>query len=657
MSVQVVKRAPQTRCYKCGTTQVMNICHHCGRAMCATHSLQVTDSTGKLLSIEFVELGLKDTKCGEGPMHCEHCAHIVQVPSAGLIVAGVLIALAGLVILTRNLVPGFIGVLIGGGLAVYSYNTNQQRAAEAARSRPPLPLLPRFDPVHVRETLRGHITLDPGGHYHVSASPMEGALTIAASFAKPERDQLQQYRKKYQLADNEDVSFHAGFAVLRGPASLKFSDENANGNHSGTVIPLTGQVSTQPFLSGAGGRGSGEWRTTRRYGLLEASDPASLPIRLVPSLVPEAAQRALDLELQWTELDPTEAKLTIDRIESLELHVPIAWGEVESVTDSALIGTATSTGEGDGAVQTITWRRLSITDRGRQEHRRTFFVRFENITDPASTIRGRVEVTFKGTLSRLESVDLYYPLGGRREEEPANIETHVLADFELSLAGLRYQDVRVVPDLKEEKDRGKQETVTFEGIIPDHTTVMALTNAMSDQGFYVKRVIENPPRTGERANVVNRYWDIAGRRYLGVYPIDYHLILTGEEVYSGEIRAQAGTTKTTLTVQGVYANPDMEAQIENVWEQLTNLIGETLQQLPRAMPAAAQVVAQPQPVQPPVVPTEAAIGGDRAERVTILRKRLDQLMEALIAGRLSEKTYLELKAGIEQELQAPQAGA
>jgi hypothetical protein len=148
--------------------------------MCATHSHLVTDSTGKLLSIEFVELGLKDTRCGEGPIHCEHCAHIVRALSARLITVGVLIALASLVVLTRKFGLGLIGVLIGGGLAVYGYITNRRQAAEAARSRPPLPLLPRFEPVQVRETLRGRIALDPAGRYHISASPVEGVLTIVA---------------------------------------------------------------------------------------------------------------------------------------------------------------------------------------------------------------------------------------------------------------------------------------------------------------------------------------------------------------------------------------------------------------------------------------------------------------------------------------------
>jgi hypothetical protein len=278
-------------------------------------------------------------------------------------------------------------------------------------------------------------------------------------------------------------------------------------------------------------------------------------------------------------------------------------------------------------------------------------MRFENTIDLGSTIGGRLEVVFKGTLSGVKGVDLYFPLGGRREGS-ATVETRVNADFELNLGGLRYQEVRVVPDSKRQEDGDKPETATFEGVIPDHDTVIALTNAVSEQGFYVKRVIENPPRTGGRANVVNRYWDIAGRRYLGVYPIDFHLILTGEEVYMGEIRAQAGTTRTTLTVQGTYASPDMEGRIENVWEQLHHLVVDTLRQLPRVRPAPEPPGGEEQPVQPA---WSAAHGDEPARRAAVLWKRLDQLLEALIDGRVSEGTYLKLKTSIEQELASLQS--
>ena len=104
----------------------------------------------------------------------------------------------------------------------------------------------------------------------------------------------------------------------------------------------------------------------------------------------------------------------------------------------------------------------------------------------------------------------------------------------------------------------------------------------SDRGYYVKRVIENPPRSGARANVVNRYWDIAGRRYDGVYPVDFHIVLTGEELHKGEIRASTGNTKTRITVQGAYASVPMEKRIVNEWEKLHELAIETLRALATA---------------------------------------------------------------------------
>jgi len=651
VSAQIIIQAAQARCYECGSTQIANICHHCGRPMCIAHSPAVSDAAGKPLSVEFVGLGLKETKCGESAMHCTYCVHRLKPPSLQLIIAGSLVMILSVLILTSNFAVGFLGLLIGGGLATYGYHSNKRRREEILRSRPSLPMLPRFDSIHLREELSGRIGLDSDGRYHVTAFPVEGTLTIACTFGKPERERLEQYRKKYKLGEEDDETFHCGFALLRGQAGLKFNDEMLEEPQRNTVVALTGLVNAQPFLSRTDPRGSGE-KIIRKYSLLDAAKTDSLPIRLIPSLLQEGGQRALEIEIQWAQLDPSEAELRITRIESMELSVPVAWGKIDTVSDGAVVGTKGSA-EGDEAVRTISWRRLPVTNRERQEGRRSFFIKFEAEIDLLSRISGKAEVIFERTLSGLEDVALYYPLGGLREEEKAQIKTCVRADFNLSLAGLRYQEVRIVPDGKKPNDKDKQESDTFESVIPDHTTVIALTNAMSQEGFYLKRVIENPPRAGARANVFNRLWDIAGRRYIGVYPIDFHLILTGEEVYSGGIRAQGGTTRTTLSVQGTYTNPDitgMEAKVENVWIQLNYLIARTLQQLPKAASTARHEASESQKAEGSDLLEQPAVNSDRGERGLMLRKRLDQLTERLIDGRLSENLYLELKANIERDL-------
>jgi hypothetical protein len=645
MSIEIIARAPRIRCYACGSIEVEAVCHHCERAMCRAHKLAAVDAAGKPTSVEFMGLGLKEAPCGEVPIHCKDCNHRLRAPTLLPIVWGGVIALAAILLPTSTGTRLF-GVLFGGVLAGGGWFIWRKRAQRLVHSRPPLPFLPRFNAISIRESVRGRIDLDSSGGYNASVLSAGGRLTIASNFGKPERDQLQQYRKRFRLLDDDDVQFHAGFAVLRGSAGIRYRD--VSGEAGSLVVPLTGRVGEHPYFTGDS-RVSGEWRRTREYHLLESTQCDPLPLRLVPSLIQEAAQRALDIEIQWPEVGSSEKGLTMHRIGLFDLRVPVAWGRVEHVTDSAVVGIAADA-EGSGAVRTIAWRGLPVAANENRAHRRTFTVRFEEKIDLDDFIEGQLDVTLKGTLSQLKGIDLFYALGGKREsEETVEVTTRIVIDFRLSLAGLRYQEVRVVPDPK--KDVDKQEIVTFDGVIPDYATVIALTNAMSED-FYVKRVIENPPRTGEKANVLNRYWDIAGRYYLGVYPIDYHLILSGEAVYGGGVRAQSGTTKVTLTVQGSYANADMEAQIENVWDRLCHLVQNTLGQLTRPKPSPGWNGAAPPPPFPDV-PVDEGLDVRRSA----LRKRLDQMFDAFAAGRLTEEHFLKLKSEIEAELRGTHASA
>jgi hypothetical protein len=538
-----------------------------------------------------------------------------------MVATGALLAVAGLVVLLQrhSVRLGLPTVALGIGVAAAAGMLAGQRREAAERFRPTLPLLPRFGTVSISETMQARITLGPDGGYRTTAEPAGGRLTIAAIFGKPDRERVQQYRRRFNLGEDRDVAFHLGFAMLRGPAALTFG--GGFGPHDGAVLPLTGHVRAQPFFDDTNQHVSGEWRRDLHYRVTDATVGQRLPISLTPSLVQASGQRALDLDLQWEELEADDGAPRSIIVESLELRVPLAWGPVRQVSGNAVIGTFV--GAGEPASRRITWLRGLITDDDRQQRRRTFEVQFDNQIDLNAVVRGRVEVSFNRALSGLRGVDLYYPLGGKRSEQRSVVRTYVVADFELSLAGVRYQDVRFVPDPERRSDADKRETVPFEGVIPDHTTITALTDAISGQGYYVKRVLENPPRTGGRANLVNRCWDIAGRIYRGVYPVDFHLVVTGEEVYNGGIRAQAGTTETTLTVQGAFATPEMEARVEATWEQLRYLICETLERRPRVASAAdgARQGRSPDAHGPP--------HDGRGQHADVLRQLKEQIDEEL----------------------------
>lgn len=540
--------------------------------MCAEHS--TPERRFRRRSAEFAGLGLKDTACGETPVHCKEHRHVVHIWPAPLIACGFLLALVGVALLaTGRRTPGLLTLAASPLMFVVAVIVSGIRAQEARRKRPILPLLPRFNPVEVVETLPVRITLHRDGRYQADARTATGRLTIVATLGTADRDRVERYRRRNWLARSQPVPFHLGFAVLRGP----FGHTSGLGSHDAAVRSLEGHAHRYRALDAGSEVVSEEWHREDTYEVWQQPATGVIPISLTPSMVQGAGRRAFDLDLQWP-VKMTEnsgPRLTIDRVESLQLDVPTSWGDVQFVYGNVERGQPTTDGE-QPAVQTIIWRQEPIGAKDRRDRRKKFSVRFGHPIDEESIVRGRVEVHFKGTLSRLRGVDLYYPLGHRHADQAATIITKVVADFELHLKQLRHQDVRVVPDRKRDADGSRKESVTFREVVPDHNAIIALTNAISEQGYYVKRVIENPPQIGAHANRVNRYWDIAGRKYRGVYPIDFHLIVTGEELYDGDIRAHAGTTKTTLTVQGASANPTMDGQVEAVWEQLNHLIAETL---------------------------------------------------------------------------------
>lgn len=578
MSIDLQPHVPQARCDVCGSPKIVSVCHHCGRPACKDDSVPTVDLTGRPLSHEFAHLGI-DRK---GPHHCDACAHLVKGRVWLFAIIGDVVALASILIMLIDFAFGLSLFLLGGGFAIGMYLIDKHRVSSMLKSPPPLPVAATIESVRVTETLHGALRLDREGAYLTTVDPVEGQIEIAMILSRPDRDIFRRYLKKYHLTRRDDIEFSAGFAALRGQASLEYVSQcldQIDFSPERTVIPLRGKVSALPYFNAAYSSSAAAWGVQASYRLREDRRVGSIPIWLTPTLVPGSDQRTLALDLQWTDGSVEEAKLTIDRVEALKLMVPLSWGPVETVERGrALIGKEQLPGHGLEIMRTVSWTQILLSEEEKVSKRLTLRIRFENQIELDDTLRGELEVAFKNTLSGLEGVDIFHPLGERRRNvHKREVKTKISAGFTLSLFGIRYQDLRVVPDRK--LDAQKVDTDELPGVIPDYETIIALTNAMSDQGYYVKRVIENPPRSGARANVVNRYWDIAGRRYDGVYPVDFHIILTGEELHKGEIRASTGNTKTRITVQGAYASVMMERRIVSEWERLHDLAIETLKEL------------------------------------------------------------------------------
>jgi hypothetical protein len=667
-------------------------------------------SSGKPASSEYG--GLKLDSAQAGVYHCEDHDHTVKWPG-GLIVIGAIIAVIGLIVAFFAAVPGIVIVMAGTALAAYSLVKMSQSRAAMAATAPDLPLFPLVRVARITEYLHGRVDLTDSG-YQSAAGEVTGRVAFSMTHSDWQ-DRLRQYRKKHRIAQSAPVSrFNAGFAMLQGPAGLAVAAGQPLAVNGGTGFWFRGDPAGHDLFAATEGRHEGEWNPAFTYQLQDGRKPRGIPLWIVPSLVPASDQRTLEIDLHWTPLregqgegrDPEGRGPAIELFDRIQLAVPASWGNMESADPGNAATTAPAPGE---SFRIIDWQQVPPRDTDQylqlqQRRSRSLRIRFERPIPPHSTLSGRIEATFEGTLSGVTGIGLYMPGGehAKRQLTPS-AKTEVTVDFTISLDAIRYQDDRVVPDENNADDENRGRLDEFVGVVPDHNVIIRLVNAISKDDYYVKSVIEHAPfRDDSRANALNRVWDIAGRFYTGVFPIDFAIHVRGEEL-QGAQGASAGKAAVQVTVKGSYAtggNADgrLRESIEKKWDDLHgkvtkifsdsallahdgwvsaeagNALGQSAAMAvePAIEPAAIErgeftdrreFVRRGEFVEPPVAESAEIVESvivtpwsarddvaDKAERKADLMRQWKNADEAVMAGRIPDDVYRAMITRINAEL-------
>jgi hypothetical protein len=565
------EHAPQARCDTCGSPEIDSVCHHCGKCLCRKHGRRAVDAAGRPVSREFEDLGFDGKHVGV--YHCDEHDHAVKRGLLIGVLAGGCVAVAGAIVLTANIVAG--AALLGAGLVAAAgfYLAHRRRLAEARRVRPPLPVAPNMDWVGVQERITGKICLKADGTYESSADPASGMVEMAMTATRRDQARLRVYRAKYGLAADDPVEFSAGSLVFGGEVGLTYENghEDENRLSPGSAgLAFRGEASGHPLFSIGRGPSAGRWTIRLPYRLQQVRAPGSIPLAIVPSLVPGLGRRTLQVELEWSAFGakwPQDERKDLEfrRFEQIKLIVPgTAWGNVQRVEPPSAVISKSE----DGCTQTIQWRLLSPTEE--DTGRTVLKIRFEKPVRQQDIVRGNLRASFRGTLSGITGVRTYWPIGGRAPQQPeAGVALEAEVGFTLSLNRVRYQAVRILPDGDSAIAGAIAGARGLSGVIPDHRTVMALTKELTEDDYYVKRVTGHPPRGGGHANLTNRVWDIAGRKYNGVCPVDFHITITGEEQHRASgIYPNAGRASVRLAVRGSFVDNEMKEDVEKVWDEL-----------------------------------------------------------------------------------------
>lgn len=655
INVSVIPKSPRAKCYLCGDSGVEAICHHCGRPLCRSHAPGRHDWSDARQSAEHVGLGLESTPCGDIAVHCQDCHHVVRLPRRTLLLIGGVGVVAGRFLQLE--LPGVGLAILLGAAGALALGTGQYlwRWWQIRHSRPPIPWVPKLRSVQVVETIDGALILDSEGAYRSDLSAAAGRLTVDAVLGEPERSIYQKYLDKHRISGGEDLPFQAGFLLLDGSAAITFGDSAGRVAGSPRVLSLEGRTSEEPARRAIRGEGIGEWSREWSYRIDPFADEnPSLPVQVIPFVEAEAGGQILGLEIRWGKAVPAPTVaglrckgqrarhvrpvLSLIAVEELELSVPLAWGEVESFGDHLLVRTEPS--DGGGPRRIITWRKLVPTLDQAKQWRRHFKIRFERRIDLSERIEGHLALELRGAYSGLEQAKPFFCLG-HKWAGPAEVTTRVNVSLDIHLDALRHREVRVFPDPRRPLERPLVEPLTFEGVVPDHTAVIALGRALTEQRYYLKGLVENPPRSGTLPNSVSRLWDLSGRIDDTVYPIEFHLTVAGEEVPGVGRRGPTGITTTTLAVQGAYGDPVFEEKVVSAGHTLRNLVEQTLGALKRIEPPQQEAQAPSWTTAKPTASASPPVSGPVPEPPS---QRAGRLRDLLLDGRISQEVYLELKS-------------
>ena len=382
--------------------------------------------------------------------------------------------------------------------------------------------------------------------------------------------------------------FSAGALALRGPVGLDLKPSPGCRVAHRAMLALSGRVGDAPFLGSTDGSGHREWRVQANYAIPADEDtPITMPIWLTPTIVPGSDRRSLDLEFQWATDEVGDDGLKLTAIDRLSIDVPAVWGPVLRSTEYGLISIDAAT---KPRWRTIEWRDIKdVPHETRGRHRISLALQaqigmaeeIDGQVVAADEIRGQVVARFDQMLSRVERIDLHFSNGARRTGRTRKrLHTTVRLDFTLSLAGVRYEAIRTLPPAAvgpphQNTDVPAVRKKSFENVIPDSRTVAGVTAELSAGDYYVKRVVENPPTPDRTAAAINRYWDISGRKYEGLYPIDFHIVLSGQEIHEGGT-VVAGRTDVAISVRAAFTSDETSRWIDEEWESLYDRVESTL---------------------------------------------------------------------------------
>lgn len=544
----VLEASGQTlvKCYHCYSPDVVAVCHHCGRYLCK--KCQAKPFSLLQINREFASIKPLDERQRDGA-HCPDHQHyewlFVRFLAIGVFLLGVL--------LLRG-IPGLgIGLMLSGVVLWAAGPWLHQRLVPSLWA-PNLPLFPRLQ-IGIQERIEADFQITEQSYLDLAGA--SGTFTVRLGLAPVEAERYHSFLVRYGTqVQPAALRFDGGFVALDNLAHVQFEDRHWMKRPG--FLQLTEGV-PRDFLNLCQGRE--EFQLAKGYhiareALREGPDwDWEFPIWIIPTVADRGAGRVLTLEIRLN-----SSRIPRVTVEELTIYLPPELLRVER-TD----------GWFDVHNQRVVWKNVMVS----ADKARELTVEFAEPVWEAEAIRGTYRLVIENyAVSGLDvQLDHVWTAAGLPLAKVSRGQR--LVERETVITGRLAIDAHV---LTSQYEYTTTRWGTQEGVAPDQVVLNRVVDYLTKDRVYVKQVVETPARVARLGDIgtQTRYWEISGRRYDDILPVDVHVVLSGTEAVLADSGPDDSGVKFELTLRSLI-NPRDDETRKHI-NTLCNALRDCIQQ-------------------------------------------------------------------------------
>jgi hypothetical protein len=610
MNTTIVSKGSIVRCYKCGSSQVSSICHHCGRPMCSRHGPVKPLLSWFTENREFKNLSLdKWPFRGDDGVHCEFHVHSTLNFRRIMIYPGVFVAIVGLGLLIlamlsmitclthwpTNVVISAIDfsevlrdpavyasmdanacylpqalnnalavlqaiIVLGFGIGAVVAGTRLNRESadpDLLQLGIALPFGPSTNRIRIVEALTQKIAVEGDGTATSRVlDGIQGEINPSFVFTTQDIQRIEAYRQKYRISPDKDLAFQAGYLLLKGsPYLTPIRDKSEQGRFSPkvntayrtgmkNVIKLGGHINDYSFFkekdSGMNFAWQKSWCYTVKQDDLNYRDSrdnrADSPVWILPVLFEHGETKMLALMVQLNigyfpgldrvlkENENVAARkiwierARLDRIQYSEFGKP-------KVENAMLME---SEDPDEPKVYDIVWHDVLFNpgnDLSRNMVFDGFKVWFDHKFIQDAKLRGSMLLRIPSLVSDIQGIEYYSALGQLTHRNGRELQrelmTNVRVEFEIVPAKTVLSHLAASPCIAIESPGAPTPRRL-------HHILNCFHSNSADGQIFIYRVVESQPQLGDEDSEAGKWhWQLFGKRYREITPIDFHILIYG----------------------------------------------------------------------------------------------------------------------------------